>query len=116
MSRKTLPSRSMLGLTATEWASGLPAADRHTWRQRGLLVSGPSNVPIALQQHAFQMLNTLRPAEPGHIIGLRMTVFGTERQPILEGIGKIGGLFAGKITRVAAGHFAECRDISRKNR
>ena len=45
-----------------------------------------------------------------------MTVFGMERQPILEGIGKIAGLFAGKITRVSAGHFAECRDISRKDR
>jgi hypothetical protein len=82
----------------------------------GSFVSGPSHVPITLQQHAFQMLNTLRPGEPGHVIGFWMTVFGTEGQPILEGIGKIVGLFAGKVTRVAAGHFAECRDISRKDR
>jgi len=45
-----------------------------------------------------------------------MTVFGAEGQPILEGIGKIAGLFTGKITRVPTGHFTECRDISRKDR
>ena len=112
-------TRECLGLVVDTSLTGLRVArelDRiGAIPAYGSLVGGPSHGPIILQ-HAFQMLDTLRPGEPWHVIGLWMTVFGAEGQPILEGIGKIAGLVAGKITRVSAGHFAECRDISRKDR
>src|SRR5262245_29406810 len=111
MARILLPQ-----LSTDHWTvAHFPRKGAHFAKDSTRLVSGPSHVPIALQ-HAFQLLDTLRPGEPGHVIGFWMTVFGTQRQPILEGIGKIAGLFAAKITRVFAGHFAECRNISRKDR